>query len=366
MSRFCPHCGAELSPGDRFCPTCGVAVPDSAIPPKAVGQEPLSGTAFVEKSKEWARPQKGGMRPGFIVLLVLLLFAFFCIAVLLAMHLFGTGSTLKKEAISTTEPAEAGQSAPTEEASENAQADRALSETEQAMLDDFIAQFEQKVSAILVQNWDGTGVHGAYALENYVLEGSSLWKGLDAQTGAWNGGQKQGLPELETYKIIKYTVQWDGDVLILHTVETITGKDPAGEPVSMTVENIYMLEQYFGNYRCFDSRSNALLAALDTYYRQAVAANLEFWVIAGGSRYYTDEELREADAYELSILRNGMYALSGKQFTKNRQVMDFFQQYYWYIPDTEDDEIARSRMNEYQLYNVTRVLEMEREKGFHE
>lgn len=364
MSRFCPHCGAELSPGDKFCPACGVAVPDSAIPPKAVGQEPFSGTAFVEKSKEWARPQKGGMRPGFIVLLVLLLFAFFCIAVLLAMHLFSAGTTSEKEeAVASVEPAEAGQNG-SAEVIESAQADRVLSETEQAMLEDFIARFEQKVSAILVQNWDGTGVHGAYALENYVLEGSSLWKGLDAQTGAWNGGKKEGLPELEAYRITGYTVQWDGDVLILHAKETITGKDPAGEPVSMAVEDTYMLEQYFGNYRCFDSRSSALLAALDTYYRQAVAANLEFWVIAGGSRYYTDEELRQANAYELSILRNGMYALSGKQFTKNRQVMDFFQQYYWYIPDTEDDEIARSRMNEYQLYNVTRVLEMEREKGY--
>ena len=89
MSRFCPRCGAELSPEDRFCSACGAAVPGAVFSNKAVGQEPLTGTAFVEKSKEWARPQKGGMHPGFIVLLVLLLLVFLGVAALLGIHLFG-------------------------------------------------------------------------------------------------------------------------------------------------------------------------------------------------------------------------------------------------------------------------------------
>ncbi len=367
MGRFCPHCGAELSPGDRFCSACGVAVPDAEAFKKAVGQEPLTGTAFVEKSKEWARPQKGGMRPGFIVLLVLLLLVFLGVAALLGIHIFGMGGGAKGQheaaAPSAGGTEEAGD-IPAEEYGADARADRSLTANEQQMLDDFIAQFESKVAQILQQNWDGLGIRGAYALEGYVLEGSSLWKGLDAQTGAWNGAAKEGLPELMSYEIASYTVQWDGDVLILYAQEVLVGRDPSGEEVTFSFSDTYMLEQYFGNYRCFDSKCDEFLGVLDTYYSEASAANLEFWVIAGASRYYTEEELRRADAYQLSILRNGMYALSGKYFTKNRQVREFFQQFYWYIPDTEDDEIARSRMNEYQLYNVTRVLEMEREKGF--
>ena len=56
--------------------------------------------------------------------------------------------------------------------------------------------------------------------------------------------------------------------------------------------------------------------------------------------------------------------MSGKIFTLNRQIGDYFRQFKWYLPDTEDDEIVRSRMNSYQIQNITNILEIEREKGY--
>ena len=53
-----------------------------------------------------------------------------------------------------------------------------------------------------------------------------------------------------------------------------------------------------------------------------------------------------------------------QDFSLNHQVRDYFSQFEWYLPDTEDDEIVRSRMNDYQIQNIIRVLEMEREKGY--
>ena len=122
------------------------------------------------------------------------------------------------------------------------------------------------------------------------------------------------MPRLVRYQMQSYTTQWDGDVLILQVQEQLEGEDPAGQQIALQFEDTYMLERRAEGYCCFDSRSEELLAALDTYYAQAVAGNLEFWVIAGSGRYYTREELEQASEFELSVLRNGMYALSGKIF----------------------------------------------------
>ena len=65
--------------------------------------------------------------------------------------------------------------------------ERALTEEEKAQLEEFIAQFEQKVELILTQDWGSDGIKGAGVLSGTVAEESALWKGLDAQTGAWSG-----------------------------------------------------------------------------------------------------------------------------------------------------------------------------------
>ena len=363
MGYFCPDCGAELAPGQKICPCCGAQLSDMQIQ-SAAARSSLTGAAFVEKAKGWESPKKKGGRPGFAMLAGLLLLAFGAVAGLLCIHLFGDFAEKGTEAAQALP--EEGEAQEEQEAKGSAadavQTARELTKEEKAQLEEFIAQFEQKVEQILTQSWAKDGIKGASALSGYIAEESTLWKGLDAQTGAWNGADY--LPRLTRYQIQSYTTQWDGEVLVLQVQEELEGEDPAGGQITLQFEDTYMLERRQAGYYCFDSRCDALLAVLDTYYKEASAGNLEFWVIAGASRYYTREELEQASEFELSVLRNGMYAISGKIFTANHQIQDYFSQFEWYHPDTEDDEIVRSRMNDCQIQNITLVLELEREKGY--
>ena len=88
--------------------------------------------------------------------------------------------------------------------------------------------------------------------------------------------------------------------------------------------------------------------------------NLEELVLEGNQRYYTKDDLKDKTEYELSILRNGLYALSGKIFVKNQEVKDFFENCTWYKGDTEDDSIVKSRFNQYQEANLKMILEVEK------
>ena len=364
MGCFCPNCGAELAPGQKRCPHCGAERLELQMQPKAAARGSLTGADFIEKAKGWESPKKKGRGPGFAMLATLLLLAFGVVAGFLCIHLTGAfaGKGVENAQALPGDGLVQDEGGQEETALDAAQPERELTEEEKAQLEEFIAQFEQKAEAILTQNWAKDGIKGAGVLSGYVAEGSTLWKGLDAQTGAWSGAAH--LPRLTRYQIQSYTTQWDGNVLVLQVWEQMEGEDPAGQPIALQFEDTYMLERRQAGYLCFDSRCDGLLAALDTYYEEASAENLEFWIIAGSGRCYTREELERASEFELSVLRNGMYAVSGKIFTLNHQIEDYFSQFQWYLPDTEDDEIVRSRMNDYQIENIIRILEVEREKGY--
>ena len=89
---------------------------------------------------------------------------------------------------------------------------------------------------------------------------------------------------------------------------------------------------------------------------------LEILVLDGEKRIYTDEELTNCSDYELMILRNGMYALSGRRFVKNQEVIAFFTACDWYVPDVEDDDIVYNRMNDFQKENLDRIRQVEKNR----
>ncbi|MCL2670698.1 MAG: zinc ribbon domain-containing protein [Clostridiales bacterium] len=91
---------------------------------------------------------------------------------------------------------------------------------------------------------------------------------------------------------------------------------------------------------------------------------LEQLVLEGENRLYTREELIGKSAYELSILRNGMFALSGKIFSRNKEVKAFFEACDWYTPYSEDDGKVRAKFNTFQKANVDLILALERELGY--
>lgn len=84
------------------------------------------------------------------------------------------------------------------------------------------------------------------------------------------------------------------------------------------------------------------------------------FILEGRDRRY---EYWELDAYtkeEVALIRNGMYALSGKVFTKdeNRQ---YFSQLDWYVPFAED---VKSLLNAKQHDNIELCVQYERDHGW--
>lgn len=93
-------------------------------------------------------------------------------------------------------------------------------------------------------------------------------------------------------------------------------------------------------------------------------AALETLVLEGIERNYTKQELQKYSKYELSVLRNGMYAYSGLIFDSNGQVRQFFEDCDWYDPDTKNSNTVYKRFNTHQTANVNTIVEVEKEKGY--
>lgn len=111
----------------------------------------------------------------------------------------------------------------------------------------------------------------------------------------------------------------------------------------------------------FNNQNNTTQATTQTTTTQSPSySRLEQMVLDGNQRYYTKEELIICSDYELSILRNGLYALSGKRFTQNQEVINFFNNCDWYKPDTTDDGTVKSRWNNYQRSNLETIVRWEK------
>ncbi len=94
------------------------------------------------------------------------------------------------------------------------------------------------------------------------------------------------------------------------------------------------------------------------------AAWLEAMILEGDDRYYDRDELTGMTKYQLMIMRNGMFALSGKRFSRNQQVIDFFNACDWYTPLYDSDSEVRDHMNAYQKSNLSLIIEVETDKGY--
>ncbi len=84
------------------------------------------------------------------------------------------------------------------------------------------------------------------------------------------------------------------------------------------------------------------------------------FILEGRSRRYAYWELDKYTKEEIALIRNGMYALSGKVFTKeeNRQ---FFSQMEWYVPASE---YVEGLLNVYQHDNIDLCVQYEKDQGW--
>lgn len=93
-------------------------------------------------------------------------------------------------------------------------------------------------------------------------------------------------------------------------------------------------------------------------------AELKQLILEGKDRYYSKDELMGKSQTELTMLRNGMFALSGKEFVKNMDVKAFFEGCDWYTPISSDDAVIESKINDFQKKNADLIVEVEKELGY--
>lgn len=75
------------------------------------------------------------------------------------------------------------------------------------------------------------------------------------------------------------------------------------------------------------------------------------------------EKWSELSAEELYLVRNGIYAYEGRIFIE-KDLTDFFDQYWWYEPIILPKDFKGEYLNTYQHENIMNILEIEdKERG---
>ena len=75
-------------------------------------------------------------------------------------------------------------------------------------------------------------------------------------------------------------------------------------------------------------------------------------------RKLTYNDVSGKSAYELSIMRNSIYAKYCYRF-KRQDLLDYFNQFDWYYPSTSDAQAAYNQMSEIERYNVNFIKRYE-------
>jgi len=76
-------------------------------------------------------------------------------------------------------------------------------------------------------------------------------------------------------------------------------------------------------------------------------------------REISESELYGKSAWELSIMRNSIYARHGYTF-KNGKLHDYFSQYAWYHPSEDDAATVYYKMSDIERHNVRTIKQYEK------
>lgn len=90
------------------------------------------------------------------------------------------------------------------------------------------------------------------------------------------------------------------------------------------------------------------------------ARTLADFIYEGKSRVYAYDELPPFTQDEVALIRNGMYALSGKIFTKDEN-NKFFSSCWWYTPVSTNVDQS---LNKYQKANIELIVQFEKDQGW--
>ncbi len=82
-----------------------------------------------------------------------------------------------------------------------------------------------------------------------------------------------------------------------------------------------------------------------------------YWDVLS-TRKLTQSDLEGKTADELAIMRNSIYARHGYRF-KKKKFLDYFGQFDWYQPSTDNQQEAYNHMSGIEQYNVNFIREHE-------
>ncbi len=107
----------------------------------------------------------------------------------------------------------------------------------------------------------------------------------------------------------------------------------------------------YSDYNNYDSYS-------EPQYSQPSYSEDNGYMSVLSQRKLTYNDVSDKSAYELSIMRNSIYAKYGYRF-KRQDLLDYFNQFDWYYPTTSDAQAAYNQMSEIERYNVNFIKKYE-------
>ena len=340
---YCAKCGCNIKEDAVFCPVCGAKQPKKENPPAV--QE------LVREEQNKGPGKKLILIITGSILLLLITGAAICFFVQDPMDLFG-----KNKVINVMEEA----SGYTEDLKEEMET-LLPAESPETSAASTVAQDEEYNLEILVGEWH-------WQTEDYAAELIISAPAQEITTDL----------RVETLYVVDFksgktiaTLTGYRPVEIGHNSFTFTYEDNKGGNGIITV-------LYDPNYDCIQlsgQGSGADLIGLaqqmpfiegklvmpdvseeELYHRQ-----LDEFIFEGRTRNYSYDELKDLSEWELHIVRNGMFALSGKIFSSSQWCMEYFPTRSWYKPVASD---VRDQMNDYQKDNANLIAEIEEKRGY--
>lgn len=89
-------------------------------------------------------------------------------------------------------------------------------------------------------------------------------------------------------------------------------------------------------------------------------SNEDYILPESDSKYYTKKDLKKLTKKEVKLARNEIYARHGRKFTKDEEVIKYFNSKDWY--EGTKKEVSDSELNKYEIANRDLIVKYEKEK----
>lgn len=95
----------------------------------------------------------------------------------------------------------------------------------------------------------------------------------------------------------------------------------------------------------------------------SVEYRMEYFMNNCSSEYFDEDYFEDFNAEECRLVRNAIYAHSGRKFN-DASLQAYYEQFDWYEPRIDPANFSGSMLNEYQLANVNAILNFEAAHGY--